>query len=90
MRRAEPSSCHSGVILHGSHAVLLCFCVVVMLQFLSRTPVLLAFPPPPPLLLFDLSLPQRLAAPADALSGMIHTDLLLLLLPAFTHDSLPT
>jgi hypothetical protein len=48
MRRAEPSSCHSGVILRGSHAVLLCFCVMVMLQFLSRAPVFLAFPPPPP------------------------------------------
>jgi hypothetical protein len=51
-----------------------------MLQFLSRAPVFLAFPPPPPFLLFALSLPRRLAAAADALSGMVDTDLLLLLL----------
>jgi hypothetical protein len=60
-----------------SQTVLLCFCVMVMLQFLSRTQVFLAFPPPPPLLLFALNLPRRLVA--DALSGMVNTDLLLLL-----------
>jgi hypothetical protein len=45
----------------GSHTVLLCFHVMVMLRFLSRTPVFLAFPPPPPLLLFALDLPRRLS-----------------------------
>jgi hypothetical protein len=53
---------------------------MVMLRFLSRTLVLLAFPPPPPLLLFALNLPHRLAAAADVLSGMDNSDLLLLLL----------
>jgi hypothetical protein len=43
-------------------------------------PEFLAFPPPPPLLLFALNLPCRLAATADALSGMVNSDLLLLLL----------
>jgi hypothetical protein len=50
---------------------------MVMLRFLSGTPVFLAFPPP--LLLFALNLPCRLAAAADALSGMVNSDLLLLL-----------
>jgi hypothetical protein len=54
-------------------------CVMVMLRFFSRTPVFLAYPPPPPLLLFALNLHRRLAAAADALSGMVNTDLLLLL-----------
>jgi hypothetical protein len=49
-----------------------------MLQFLSCAPVFLAIPPPPPLLLVALNLPRRLAAAADALLGMVHTDLLLL------------
>jgi hypothetical protein len=53
---------------------------MVMLRFLSRAPEFLAFPPPPPLLLFALNLPCRLAAAADALSGMVNSDLLLLLL----------
>jgi hypothetical protein len=51
---------------------------MVMLQFLSRAPVFLAFPAPPPLLLFALNLPCRLAAAADALLVMVNTDLLLL------------
>jgi hypothetical protein len=59
---------------------MLWFRVMVMLMFLSRAPVFLAFPPPPPLLLFALNLPCRLAAAADALSGMVDSDLLLLLL----------
>jgi hypothetical protein len=60
--------------------MLLWFCVMLMLRFLSRTPVFLAFPPPPPLLLFALNLPCRLAAMVDALLGMVNSDLLLLLL----------
>jgi hypothetical protein len=51
--------------------------VMVMLRFLSRTPVFLAFPPPPPLQLFALDLSFRLLA--DALSGMVNSDFLLLL-----------
>jgi hypothetical protein len=56
---------------------------MVMLRFLSHTPVVLAFPPSLPLLVFALNLPCRLATAADALSGMDNTDLLLhhLLLP---------
>jgi hypothetical protein len=64
----------------ASHTVLLWFRVMVMLRFLSRAPVFLAFPPPPPLLLFALNLPCRLAAAADALSSMVNSNLLLLLL----------
>jgi hypothetical protein len=63
-----------------SHTVLLWFCVMAMLWFLSRAPVFLAFPPPPPLLLFALNLPCRLAAVADALLGMVNSDLFFLLL----------
>jgi hypothetical protein len=55
-----------------SHTVLLWFRVMVMLRFLSRTPVFLAFPPP--LLLITLNLPHRLGAAADALLGMVNTD----------------
>jgi hypothetical protein len=62
-----------------SHTVLLWFCVMVMLRFLSPAPVFLAFPPPPSLLLFALNLPCELAALADALLGMVNSDLLLLL-----------
>jgi hypothetical protein len=67
-----------------SHTMLLCFCV--MLRFLSRAAVFLAFPPPPPLLLFALNLPCRLADEADALLGMVNSKLLLLhlLLPRRT------
>jgi hypothetical protein len=63
-----------------SHTVLLWFHVMVMLRVLSRAPVFLAFPPLPPLLLFALNLPCRLAAAADALSGMVNSDFFLLLL----------
>jgi hypothetical protein len=63
-----------------SHTVPLCIRVMVMLRFLSRIPVFLAFPPPPPLLLFALNLPCRLVAVADALSDMVNSDLHLLLL----------
>jgi hypothetical protein len=59
---------------------MLWFCVMVMLRCLSGAPVFLAFPPPPPHLLFALSLPCRLAAVADALLGMVNSDLLLRLL----------
>jgi hypothetical protein len=63
---------------------------MVMLRFLSRALVFLAFPPPPPLLSFALNLPYRLAAAAaaDALSGMVNSDLFLLLL-LLLHLSLP-
>jgi hypothetical protein len=57
-----------------SHTVMLWFHVMVMLTFLSHAPVFLAFPPL--LVLSALNLPCRLAA----LSGMVHSDLLLLLL----------
>jgi hypothetical protein len=57
------------------------FRVIVMLRFLSRAPVFLAFSPPPPFLLFALNLPCRLAAFANAPSGMDNSDLLLLLPP---------
>jgi hypothetical protein len=50
---------------------------MVMLRFIARTPVFLAFPPP--LLVVALNLPCRLAASADALSGMDNSDLLLVL-----------
>jgi hypothetical protein len=62
-----------------SRAVLLWFRVMVMPRFLSRALVCRAFPPPPPFLLFALNLTRRLTAAADALSGMVNTDLLLLL-----------
>jgi hypothetical protein len=58
-----------------SHTVLLWFRAMVMLRFLSRAPVFLAFPPP--LVLFTLNLPCRLAAEADTLLGMLNSDLLL-------------
>jgi hypothetical protein len=45
---------------------------MVMQRFLSCAKVLLAFSPLTPLLLFALNLPRRLAATADALSGMVH------------------
>jgi hypothetical protein len=70
---------------HVSHIGLLWFCVMVMLRFLSHATVFLAFTPPPPLLLFALNLPLRLAAVADALSGMVNSDVLLLLLVFQTH-----
>jgi hypothetical protein len=59
---------------------MLWFCVMVMLRCLSHAQEFLAFPPPHPLLLFALNLPCRLAAVADALLGMVNSDLLLLLL----------
>jgi hypothetical protein len=54
-------------LIRISHVVLLCFHVMVMLQFRSRAPAFRTFPPPPPLLLFALNLPRRLAAAANAL-----------------------
>jgi hypothetical protein len=65
-----------------SHTVLLWFRVMVMLRFLSRPPVFLALRPP--FLLFALNLPSRLAAAADAHSGMVKSDLLRLLLLNYT------
>jgi hypothetical protein len=62
-----------------SHTVLLWFWVMVMMRFLSPAPVFRAFLPPPPLLLFALNLPCSLAALANALLGMVNSDLLLLL-----------
>jgi hypothetical protein len=61
-----------------SYTVLLWLHVVVMLRFLSRARVFLAFPPPPSLLLFALNLHCRLAAAVDALSCMVNSELLLL------------
>jgi hypothetical protein len=63
-----------------SHIVLLWFHVMVMLRFLPCALAFHAFAPSLPLLLFALNLPRRLAAAADALSGMVSTDLLPLLL----------
>jgi hypothetical protein len=63
-----------------SHTVLLWFRVMVMLRLFSRASVFLAFPSPSPLLLFAFNLPCRLAAVADALSGMDNSNFLLLLL----------
>jgi hypothetical protein len=63
---------------HVSHTVLLWFRAMGMLRLLSAPRSFL--PPPPPLLLFALNLPCRLAATADALSGMDLRLLLLLLL----------
>jgi hypothetical protein len=71
-----------------SHAVLHWFRVMVMLQFLSCAPAVLAALPPPPLLLFALDVPGRLAASADALSGMVNTHLLLLLSCSTMHAML--
>jgi hypothetical protein len=68
----EPQHRYPRVIVY---TVLLWFRVMVMLRFLSRTAVFLAFPP---LLLFALNQPCRLAAAADALWGMVSSDLLLL------------
>jgi hypothetical protein len=51
----------------------------MIMRFLFRAPVFLAFPPPPPFLLFAINMPRRLAAVADALLGMVNSDLLLLL-----------
>jgi hypothetical protein len=48
--------------------------------------VSLACPPPPPLLLFALNLPCSPEAAADALSGMLHSDLLLLLRKAWGEE----
>jgi hypothetical protein len=53
---------------------------MVMLPFLPCAPAFLACAPPLPLLLFALNLHQRLHAAADALSGCVNTDLLILLL----------
>jgi hypothetical protein len=63
-----------------SYTALLWFRVMEMLRFLFCAQVFLVFTPPPPLLVFDLNLPCRLVAAADAFSGMVYTDLLLLLL----------
>jgi hypothetical protein len=51
----------------------------MMLRFLPCAPAFLACAPPLPLLLFALNLPHRLEAAANALSGMVNTDLLRLL-----------
>jgi hypothetical protein len=59
------------------HSTLPWIRVMVMLRFLSRAQVFLAFPPP--LLCFALNLPCRLTALADALSGTLNCDLFLLL-----------
>jgi hypothetical protein len=69
------------LLFRVSHTVLLWLCVMVMLRFLSRAPLFLAFPPPPPLLLFALNLTCRLAAVANDLLGMVNSDVPILLLP---------
>jgi hypothetical protein len=56
-------------LFHVPHVVLLCFRVMVMLNFSLPRPSISAFPPPPPLLFFALNLLCKLAAAADALSG---------------------
>jgi hypothetical protein len=72
-------------LFHVSRFILLWFHVMVMLQFLPFTPAFLAFAPQlSPLLfahnlLFALNRPRRLEAVADALSGMVNTEVLLLL-----------
>jgi hypothetical protein len=62
------------LLFRVSHAVLRCsmhcFRVMVMLQLFSHAQGFLAFPPPSPLLLLALNLPRRLAAAANALSGV--------------------
>jgi hypothetical protein len=66
-------------VMTSSHSAFLTPCsgfVMVMLRFLSHALVFLAFPSP--LLLFALNLPCRMAAVADALLGMVNSDLLLL------------
>jgi hypothetical protein len=55
------------------------FRVLVMLRFLLCTKAFLALAPPLPLLLFAVNLPFMLAAAADALSGVLNTDLHLLM-----------
>jgi hypothetical protein len=75
-----------------SPTILLWFHVLVMLKLLSCAQPFLALTPPLPLLLFALNLPRRLAAASAALSGMVNTDVLLLL-PLTTklqymHDSM--
>jgi hypothetical protein len=52
---------------------------MVMVRVLLCAPVFLAFPPSPPLLLFALNQPCRLAVAADALLGMVNSDVFLLL-----------
>jgi hypothetical protein len=61
-----------------SYTALLWVRVMEMLRFLFCAKVFLVFTPPPPLLVFDLNLPCRLVAAADAFLGMVYTDLLLL------------
>jgi hypothetical protein len=69
---------------HVSHIVLLWVHVMGTLQFLPWAPAFLAFAPPLSLLwfaldlLFACNLSRRLEAAADALSGMVITDWLLL------------
>jgi hypothetical protein len=50
-----------------------------MLRFLLYTEAFLALAPPLPLILFAVNLPCTLAAAADALLGMLNTDLHLLM-----------
>jgi hypothetical protein len=69
----------SGSQTRISHTALLWFRVMVIRRFLFCAPVFLTFPPPPPLLFFALNLPCRLAVAAVALSGMVNSDLPLLL-----------
>jgi hypothetical protein len=59
-----------------SHTFLLCFRFVMMPRFLSRAPMLLSIPPPHrPIVCPQPAL--QAGSLADALSGMVHSDLLL-------------
>jgi hypothetical protein len=49
---------------------------MVTLRFPFRTPEFLAFPPPPSPRLLALDLPCRLAATANALSGVVNSGVL--------------
>jgi hypothetical protein len=62
-----------------SHTILLWFRVLVLLRFLSRTPVFLAFLLHLPSYWSPLTCPGGMAAVADAPSGMVNTDMLFLL-----------
>jgi hypothetical protein len=60
------------------YTILLWFRVTMIMRFLSRAQGLLDFTPSLPLPLFVLNLYRRPAAVADALSGMVNMDVLLL------------
>jgi hypothetical protein len=71
---ATPSDSDDEFSFRVPPTVRLWFRVLVMLRFLSCDQAFLALSPPLLLLLFALNLPCSLAATANALSGMVHTD----------------